>query len=79
VIVLLALVGIGENLVGLVDVFESLLGRRIARVDVGVVLASQTAIGLLDVFFRSALGNAQHLVVVFVFHRISGRPPAHMD
>ena len=47
-VVLLALLGVRERVVGLLDLLEALLGRAVAGVAVGVVLAGQLAVGLLD-------------------------------
>src|SRR6185312_13489057 len=63
-VVLLAPVRIGERVVRLPDRLEALLGRRVARVRVRVVLAGQLAVGLLDLVGARALGDAERLVVV---------------
>ena len=63
-VVLLALVGIAEHVVGLGDLLEALLGLRVARVLVGVVLARELAVGLLDVVGRRLALDAEHLVVI---------------
>ena len=47
-VVLLALGGIAEDLVGLVDLLEPALGSRIARLCIGVMLPGELAEGLLD-------------------------------
>ena len=47
-VVLLALGGIAEDLVGLVDLLELALGSRIARLGIGVMLPGELAEGLLD-------------------------------
>jgi hypothetical protein len=47
-VVLLALGGIAEDLVGLVDLLEPALGSRIARLGIGVMLPGELAKGLLD-------------------------------
>ena len=52
-VVLLALVGVAEDVVGLPDLLEALLGLRVLRVAVGVVLARELAVGLLDLARRS--------------------------
>src|SRR4030095_12851370 len=46
-IILLALVLVRQHLVGLGDLFELSLGRFVARVNIGVMLARELAIGLL--------------------------------
>ena len=63
-VVALALVGVGEDLVGLVDLLEARLGLRVALVDVGVVLARQLAVGGLDLLGRGGLRHPEDLVVV---------------
>ena len=63
-VVLLALLGVGERLVGLADLLELLLRRLVARVLVGVVLARELAERLLDLVLRGVLGDAQRLVEV---------------
>src|SRR5437879_7512987 len=47
-VVLLALLGIRENVVGALDLLEALLGVRIARIAVRVVLAGELGVGVLD-------------------------------
>ena len=47
-VVLGALVGIGQDGVGLVDLLEALLGLLVAGVPVGVVLQRELAEGLLE-------------------------------
>src|SRR5919109_2201160 len=47
-IVLLALLGIREDVVGPLDLLEALLGGRVSRVAVRVELPGQLAVGLLD-------------------------------
>ena len=62
-VVRLAPLGVGEDLVGLVDLLEPLLGGRV-RVDVGMPLLGELAEGALD---RGVVGSpldAEHLVVV---------------
>ena len=63
-VVLLALLRIGEDLVGLRDLLEALLGSRIVRVLVGVRLAHELAIGLLDLVGARVAGDAERLVMV---------------
>ena len=54
-IVFPALLRVGENLVGLVDLFELVLGAPVPRVDVGMILARQLAKGLFDFLFARGL------------------------
>jgi hypothetical protein len=67
-VVALALLGIGEDLVGLVDLLEALLRLRFL-VDVRVVLARELAVGLLDLLGARILRDAECLVVVLVLDR----------
>ncbi|MNL11727.1 hypothetical protein D3C87_1325730 [compost metagenome] len=62
-VVALALLGIREDLVGLGELLEALLGPGLL-VDVRVVLARQLAVALLQLVVRGALGNAEDLVVI---------------
>ena len=43
-----ALLGVGEDVVGGLDLLEALLGRRVARVAVGMLIARELAVRLLD-------------------------------
>src|SRR6266508_4620845 len=61
-VVLLALVGVGEDVVGGLDLLEPLLGLLVARVLVGVVLADELAVGLLDLVLRRGLRDAEGVV-----------------
>src|SRR5205085_117158 len=72
-VVPLSLLGIAEDFVSLVDLFEALLRVRLL-VDVRVVLACELSVGLLDVLGRGAFRNAKRLVVVLVFDRHPFRP-----
>src|SRR5262249_55342095 len=67
-------VGIGQNLIGLADLLEALLGLRIARVLVRVILERQLAVGLLQILVAAGPGNAQHLVVVALHRSITTHP-----
>src|SRR5207247_4316028 len=53
-VVLLALLGVGEDVVGALDLLEALLRLRVARVLVRVVLADELAVRLLDLVLRRA-------------------------
>ena len=67
-----ALLFIAEDLVGLVYLLELLLGFLVAGVQVGVVFFRLFAVGAFDLILRSALGNAQHLVIISFFcHTLS--------
>ena len=62
-VVALALLGIAEDVVGLGDLLEALLGAGVL-VRVRVVLARELAVGLLDLVLRGLAVDAQRLVVV---------------
>src|SRR4051794_22005236 len=62
-VVLLALLGVAQDVVGLGDLLEALLRHRIL-VGVRVVLARELAVRLLDVVLRRLLVDAEDLVVV---------------
>ena len=47
-----ALLLVLEHLVGLLDLLEALLGGLVARIDVGMELSGQTAVGLLNFGLR---------------------------
>ena len=64
-VVALALLGVGQDGVGLVDLLEALRG---ALVDVRVVLAGELPVGRLDGLVVGGLRHAENLVVVLVFH-----------
>ena len=59
---------VSQNLVSLVDLFEALLGPFVARVNVRVIFAGQTAIGFLDLLLAGVPIYPQNLVIVSVFH-----------
>ena len=67
-VIALALRGVTQHLVGLVDLLELGLGLLVAGIQVGVVLLGQLAVGLLDLIIRGGAVYAQHLVVIsFIF------------
>src|SRR5207247_7058466 len=61
-VVLLALVGVREHVVRGLHFLEALLRRRVAGVSVGVVLARELPVRLLDLVLRGALGDSQRVV-----------------
>src|SRR5919106_1229234 len=63
-VVLLALLRIGEDVVGALDLLEALLRLRIPRVRVRVVLAGQLAVRLLDLGRGRGLGDSENLVEI---------------
>src|ERR1017187_439275 len=63
------LLGVAQYVVGFLDVFEALLGGLVTRVEVGMVLAGELAIGLAD-FLRIGFARyAQRFVVVVLGSR----------
>ena len=58
---------IAEYLVGLVHLFELLLGLFVAGVQIGVILFGLFAVRFLDLILRGALGDAENLVVIAFF------------
>ena len=77
-VVELAALGVGEHLVGLGELLEALLGRRVVRVGVRVQLAREAAEGLLDLGLARAALDAEHLVVV-ALRLLSHRVPDVFD
>ena len=63
-VVLLALLGVAEHVVGLGDLLEARLGLLVVGVAVGVVLARELAVGLLDLLGGRLLVDPERLVVV---------------
>ena len=59
---LLALLGVGEQVVGALDLLEPLLGRGVTLVGVGMVLARELAIGLLDLVVGRRPRHAEDVV-----------------
>src|SRR5712692_2081079 len=58
----LALLGVGEDVVGGLDLLEALLGGLVVGVGVRVVLAGELAVRLLDLVLRGVLRDAKGLV-----------------
>src|SRR5262249_28458166 len=73
-VVLLALLGIAEDLVGFVQLLEARLRRRVAWIDVGVVLARELPVRLFDLLLGGGLRHAEGGVVVFEIHRVIRTP-----
>ena len=65
-VVLLALLGITENVVRGRDLLEALLGRDVAGIRVGVVLLGELPVRALDVLVRRARLEAEHAVEVLL-------------
>src|SRR5215467_3103726 len=74
-VVLLAFVGIAEDLVRLVDLLELRLGGFVAWIDVGMELARQLAERLLQILVRGGLRHAEDRVVVLEVHGQSRAVP----
>src|SRR5262249_43372646 len=75
-IVLGALVVIGQHGVGLADLLEALLGARVARILVRMVLTGEGTVGLLQRGVVGVAGDAEDLVVVLGRHARRRRCPA---
>src|SRR5208282_4809046 len=58
-----------EDVVGLVQVLELLLGRFVARIAVGVKLHGELPVGLLEVIRARAAADAESIVVIRLRHR----------
>src|SRR5215469_16415847 len=69
-IVLRAPIRIGQNLVGLVDLLEALLGFLVAGIAIGMELDREATIGLLEFFVASSASYAKDFVIVTL---LSGR------
>ena len=65
-VVFLALAGVAEDFVGLVDFLELGLGVFLVFGDVGVELAGELAESLLDVGLAGVTGDAEGLVIIFI-------------
>ncbi len=59
---------VAEHLVGLLDLLELLLGLRIIRVAIRMVLHRQPAVGLLDLHRGGRAADTQYLVIVALGH-----------
>src|ERR671912_3013920 len=71
-VVLLTLLGVGEDRVGLSDVLEAALRRGVSRVLVRVVLAGESAVRLLDGRGVGVLGDAEDRVEVLLEPVLAG-------
>src|SRR5690606_25576929 len=60
---------VAEDVVGVRDLLEGFLRRLVARVDVGVMLAGELAVRLLDLVRRRVLGDAEHGVQIAALAR----------
>src|SRR5699024_6160400 len=71
-VVLLSLLRVGEHRVGLTDLLEASLGRRVPRVAVRVEVPGELPVGLLDGCCVSVLGDAESLVEVLLDPVLAG-------
>src|SRR5581483_9650975 len=78
-VVLLALFGIPEDLVRLVDFLELRLRALVARVDVGMELARELAERLLDLLFSRRLGDPERRVIVLEIHGVYVSSPSRRE
>ena len=69
VIVFLSLLGITQDLVGLVHVLELGFGGLVAGIEVGMVLPRQLAVGAFDLVGGRGLRDPKRGVVVLEFHQ----------
>src|SRR3954469_14831744 len=67
-VVLAPLLRVGQNVIGLLDLLEALLGSSVPGVAIGMVLADELAVGLLDVLCRGLAVDAEDLVEVARSH-----------
>src|SRR5207244_2240292 len=74
-IVLGALVRLGQHVVGFLDLLELLFGLLIAWIQVGVMLARQLPIRFLYVFLGCIPSHPQDLIVIFSVHASSPPTP----
>ena len=66
-VILRALVGIGQHLVGLVDLLEALLAFLIARMQIRVVGLGQLAVGFFDLVLGCTLFDTEHFIIISFF------------
>ena len=66
-VILRALVGIGQHLVGLIDLLEALLAFLIARMQVRVVGLGLLAVGFFDLVLGCVLLDAEHFIIISFF------------
>src|SRR5208283_4163712 len=67
-VILLALIGVAENLVGLIDLLEALLAVLVVGIDVGMVFAGELAVRAFDFGRRRAALDTQDFIIVAKFH-----------
>ena len=66
-VILRALVGIGQHLVGLVDFLEALLAFLVARMQIRVVGFGQLAVGFFDLVLGCAFFDTEHFIIISFF------------
>ena len=65
-------IGVGKNLVGLVELFHLLLALLVVGVKVGVVLLDTLSVCFFYFIFRSALAQSENFVeILFLCHKIT--------
>src|ERR1700691_2108593 len=74
-IVDLALLGVTQNVVSLLHLFETFLGGLVTRVHIGMKLARQPAIRLLDLILAGALRHLQSFVIIVLGRHGIGMVP----
>jgi hypothetical protein len=67
-VIRLALFRIAQHLVSFLDFLELLFRFLVVRIAVGMEFHRKLAIRLLDVFFRSTLGDPEDLVKITLCH-----------
>src|SRR5262249_54994855 len=67
-VALLPFLGVAQNLVGLVDLFELLFRLPLVLGNVGMIFTSQGAEGFSNLLFAGGLGDAQRLIIIFKLH-----------
>lgn len=66
-VILRALVGIGQHLVGLIDLLKALLAFLVARMQIRVVGFGQLAVGFFDLVLGCAFFDAEHFIIISFF------------
>src|SRR5579883_2077468 len=68
-IVHLPFLRVAQNVIGFLDVLETIFGRLVARVEIGVVFAGKLTVSLADFIFGSAARHAESFVVIVFWSR----------
>ena len=70
-VILLALLVVGEYFVSLGRFLELILGRFVARIFVRVIFDGQLSVGLLYFICRGGLADPKHFIIIsFILHRV---------